>query len=146
MDIKQTAEERFRSGFNCAETTFMAGAEMLGKSVEPAVMTAFGAGMGRNGHMCGAITGAIAAIGVSCGRTDGKDKESKEKSYSMVSQFLSSFQSRYGNVGCSELCGYDLTTQDGIQSFVANDTHKSVCNGIVLGAIDILGDLLKDQL
>jgi C_GCAxxG_C_C family probable redox protein len=144
--ILDRTEERFNSGYNCAESVFMAGAEMMGKDGPPSVMTGFGGGIARQASLCGALTGGIAAIGLACGRVERSDNEAKAKVYGLVSELFGRFRDEFGSELCPQVCGYDLSTPEGLQGFVQNDTHRKVCSRFVLWTVEILGELLsKDQ-
>lgn len=120
----------------------MAGAELIGRDELPSIMTGFGAGISRQGSLCGALTGGIAAIGLSVGRVDGSDKEAKERVYRTVDEFTQRFHDKFGSVSCTDLCECDLTTQDGRERFMREDRHNKVCVEFVLGAIDLLKEFL----
>lgn len=72
--IKKAKELReSMQGYNCAETVLMAFVDEIGLTEEQArrVGTNFGGGM-KSGSVCGAVTGAIAVLGM-LGITDPKD-------------------------------------------------------------------------
>jgi C_GCAxxG_C_C family probable redox protein len=141
-EILQRVSTRFNSGYNCAESVYVAGGEVIDKEAAPSVMTGFGGGLARHNSVCGAVTGAVAAIGLHCGRTDGADRETKDKVYALVSQFIAQFRDEFGSLTCTELCGCDLSTPEGVQTFVGNDTHRQVCTRFVTGAVQIIADML----
>lgn len=140
--IRDRASQRFNSGYNCAESVFLAGVEMLGKDVDCSVMTGFGGGMARLGGPCGALTGAAAAIGLACGRTIGSDAEAKQRAYQMVGMLFDAFRLEFGSEFCTELCGYDLSTPEGVKHFTENDTHRKVCTTFVLRAVELLSEVI----
>jgi C_GCAxxG_C_C family probable redox protein len=62
----EVAADRFLSGYNCAQAILYAFGPDLGLDGETAlkVATGLGAGMGRRGEVCGAVTGGILALGL----------------------------------------------------------------------------------
>ena len=61
----QLAIEKFSNGFNCSQAVLSVFAEDLALSEETAVSIASGFGGGaRNGQLCGAVTGAVMALGL----------------------------------------------------------------------------------
>jgi C_GCAxxG_C_C family probable redox protein len=142
--IIERAAVRFRSGFNCAEAVYLAGAEILGKDATPSVMTGFGGGISRQNLLCGALTGGIVAIGLACGRTEGTDRETKDRAYRMVGEFVSKFKDLFDSEYCEKLCGYNLSDPEGVALFMKNDTHNQVCSRYVLEAIRLLSKILND--
>ena len=65
MDIKEKAEKLHKSGFNCAQSVLGACGEYTGldDNTALAVSAGFGGGV-RSGEICGAISGAVMAIGM----------------------------------------------------------------------------------
>ncbi len=63
----------FTTGFNCAEALLLALQEALNEeenNIIPRIATPFGAGIGGRGSVCGALSGAIMAIGLKYGRME----------------------------------------------------------------------------
>ncbi|MEJ2093165.1 MAG: C-GCAxxG-C-C family (seleno)protein [Syntrophobacterales bacterium] len=71
--IKKQAKHNFKSGLNCAESVLEAVLTHIdtGLPVEAmCVMTGFGGGGGLFGDTCGALVGAMAALGAVYGRRE----------------------------------------------------------------------------
>src|SRR6266545_4231780 len=68
----------FRSGFNCSQAILRAYGDEVGLAAHHALKlgSGFGAGM-RRGATCGAVTGAIMALGLRCGFDDPSDGTGK---------------------------------------------------------------------
>ena len=69
MELIIEAQALFAQHYNCAQSTFIPFARQMGLDDESAlrVAAAFGGGMGRNGQNCGAVSGALLAIGLAKG-------------------------------------------------------------------------------
>jgi len=52
----------------------------------------FGGGVGLQGHICGAVSGAVAALGVINGRKFGDVNEHKEATYESAAKFMQMFK------------------------------------------------------
>lgn len=68
---REQAQATFEAGFNCAEAVFLVATREFGLDVPEQVrlVTAFGGGVGRcKEEMCGAVAGAVLAVGALCGR------------------------------------------------------------------------------
>jgi C_GCAxxG_C_C family probable redox protein len=118
--------------------------EPLGLERETAlkISQAFGGGMARMGLTCGAVTGAMLAIGLKHGRTRPEDEGAKEKTYSLVHDFVRQFRERHGSIVCRELLGVDLSTPQGHQRGVERGVFESLCPRLVADAVEILEGIL----
>ncbi|MDL2259163.1 C-GCAxxG-C-C family protein [Eubacteriales bacterium OttesenSCG-928-K08] len=135
------AVECFHSGFNCAQAVFSTYSEEFGLDKETALKLScgLGAGMGRLGHVCGAVSGAYLVIGLKYGQFQPNDKEEKEKTYAMVQEFSKRFEERNGTTICRDLLGVDLLQDDKV--FTA-ERIKEVCPKMVQDATEIIEELL----
>ncbi len=114
------AEELFLQGYNCAQAVSYACAADCGVPPELVVKlaTGFGAGMGRTQETCGAVSGAIFALGLRGGRALGDDKARTAETYGRVQALLRDFAALHGSCNCRELLGgLDLRTPDGQREF-----------------------------
>ncbi|MBS4021320.1 MAG: C-GCAxxG-C-C family protein [Dethiobacter sp.] len=80
------AKDYMSKGFNCAESTFMAGRDVLGLSSEisSALASGFGGGIGRSGGICGALSGAVMAAGLAVNRTSPEQKDPYRRAQSTL--------------------------------------------------------------
>ena len=147
-DKSGLAVERFTLGFNCAQSVLAAFCEQYGLEVEQAlrVAGAFGGGMARLGETCGAVTGAMMAIGLSYGQTDAEDKTAKETTYQVVHQFVDEFSAKNGSILCRELLGCDLNTPGGAQQAREAHLFDTLCRRYVCCSVEILQHLIKEGL
>ncbi|OPY27681.1 MAG: putative redox-active protein (C_GCAxxG_C_C) [Methanocella sp. PtaU1.Bin125] len=146
MSKADDAVSCFSRGFNCSQAVFSAFSEENGMSREDAlkVACAFGAGMGRMGATCGAVTGAFMALGLKYGKYKEGDEAAKEKTYALVNEFAKRFKARNGTIVCKELLeGCDLATSEGAKTFKEQGFHAKRCTKYVRDAAEILEDLMK---
>jgi C_GCAxxG_C_C family probable redox protein len=134
----------FADGFNCAQAVLAAFAPELGLERELAlrVAGAFGGGMGRMGEVCGAVTGALMAIGLRHGKYRAEGNAARDKTYALVQEFARQFRERHGALRCRELLGYDLSTPEGRQAARDSGLHDTLCPQLVRGAAEIVEGLL----
>lgn len=99
-----------------------------------------GAGMGRLGHVCGAVSSAYLLLGLKYGSSIPNDKETKEKIYTLVYEFSKKFEERNNSTLCRELLGVDFLTGD--RSVIAEKT-KSICPKVIQDAAEILEEMLS---
>ena len=103
----------------------------------------FGGGLARSGETCGAVTGAIMALGLRhCGIPAEADPLAKQRAYPPVQEFLARFRVRHGSIVCRELLGCDLGTAEGLQRAREQGLFKSRCPDFVRTAGEILEELL----
>jgi C_GCAxxG_C_C family probable redox protein len=148
MSVEQEATEFFRDGYNCAESVLLKFLNSWEKyfrmGVTSAAATAFGGGMGRMGHTCGALSGGLIVIGLAVGRTDAKDDEGKKDAYSMAQKLFLDFQKRWGALTCRELTQCDPSTPEGLKKYRELKLHETKCSEIVKETVKILTSILQD--
>jgi C_GCAxxG_C_C family probable redox protein len=118
--IRQRARKNFSLGYNCAECVTEAVLALTDTGLPPEVRkvaTGFGGGVGLYGDTCGALTGAVIAVGCMHGRDclpAGNDpKEIAKKSgeqlygnpglYRLFNQIPNKFHAKYGFTCCRDL-------------------------------------------
>lgn len=141
MSKVQQAIDCFNSGFNCSQAILSTYCEDLGLDKETALKIAcgLGAGMGRLGDTCGAVSGSYLLIGLKYGQYRSDDKEAKEKTYAMVRDFAELFKERNKTTNCRELLGVDLICGD---KQTALERVKVVCPQVVRDTAEILEQML----
>ena len=103
----EKAEALFKSGYNCSQSVFAAYADVFGIDTETAlkISAGFGGGCGRQRELCGAVSGAVLAIGMKYGTTDGEDSDGKKLCYEKVREFSDEFRKTNPSIVCRELLG-----------------------------------------
>jgi len=124
----------FGSGFNCSQAILSAYSPKYGLNTELAqkIACGFGAGMGRLGKTCGAVTGAYMLISL----IHGGDTE---KTYELIQEFSKRFIDRNGSTECRTLLNVDLITGD--MEFAYRQV-RDICPSLVKDAAEILEGLL----
>ena len=145
------AAELFGQGFNCAQSVLEACGERYGLEPETAlrVAEAFGGGMGRMGLTCGAVTGAMMAIGLKHAKLTPDDNASRRKSIELARRLREAFEARHGTIACRELLGCDISTAEGFLHAKDAGLFRDICTKAVRDAAEIVADLLahsEDQL
>jgi C_GCAxxG_C_C family probable redox protein len=142
----EAAVEKFLSGYNCAQSVLYAYAPELGLDGETALKVAsgLGAGMGRQGEVCGAITGGILALGLKYGRGGQQDRSATELTYRKAQELMARFEQGHGSCLCRVLLGgCDLRTPQGQQQFRDHDLLRKTCVGCVRTVAEVLTELLE---
>lgn len=136
-DTAKRAQELFNSGFHCSQAVFAAAIE--GLELEPpreviAALSPFGGGMGCSGGICGALPGAIAAIGFVMGKKAPEQKDHKDMwrlSGKMVEGFKE-LTTGYGGQDCSNIARVDWGDRGQVKAFKLNhDSRRRECAKVI---------------
>ena len=142
----EAAMERFLAGYNCAQSVLYAFAPDLGLDGETAlkVATGLGAGMGRRGEVCGALTGGILVLGLKYGRGGQQDRSATEETYQKTLELMARFEKRHGSCFCRVvLDGCDLRTAEGQRFFKEHDLLHKKCVGCVQSVVEDLARMVE---
>lgn len=146
MDHAEKAVRFYNQNFNCSQGVFAAFAPELGMEEETALKlgTNFGSGL-RSGEVCGAVSGALLALGLKYGHSVVGDTETKFHSYNKAEEFLSGFRAAQGTIVCRELLGYDLTCPEDMQIIQEKNLFHTTCVDMVRCAAEILEAMLEED-
>jgi C_GCAxxG_C_C family probable redox protein len=140
------ATELMAEYYVCSESVLLATCEEFGIEVDekviPKIAYAFAGGIGNTGAVCGAVAGAIMAIGLIKGR--GETMEEMLSTLGLAGEFRRRFEAEMETISCRELTGIDLTTQEGIEQLMSSDVPQTVCFQAVATAYRLVVDLLKE--
>ena len=108
----------------------------------PRIASAFAGGIGGTGSVCGALSGAVMAIGLRHGRQ--KPTERDVRANALTQELRRRFQAEMGDIECGKLTGMDLSTRDGIKRFMQSDVPIRVCLPAVGAAYRLVTELLNE--
>ncbi len=142
-DPIKTAQERFDQKFSCSQAVFSAYAPKLGIEDEIALKLAspFGGGTAHQGHVCGAVTGALMVLGVQKGNAT---PETKEETYCIAEDYIKRFQELHGSILCRELTGHDISIPGEMEKAREKGVFKNTCPGLVKDAAELVSEFLDD--
>ena len=146
MDSPDKARAWFRIGYNCAQSVMCAFSGSLGIDERTIKLMAsgFGGGMGREQLTCGAVAGAVMAVG--CRWFDPDDvPASKERVYAKTREVLKRFRELHGSVSCRELLGVDLNTPEGKKQAREQDLFRVRCEPFVMDACRIVEEMIAEE-
>lgn len=140
--VKQ-ALDYFEQGYNCSQAVFGAFSPSLGAPVDVAMKVAgpFGGGMARAGERCGALTGAMMALGLAVSSSV-PDAEAKARTYELTERLVHEFKEANGCTDCKGLIEFDLSTEEGREQARQANVHHDICPKLVQSAAEILETLL----
>ena len=120
MSVKDKALEYHNKGYNCAQSVLSALAEYtnLDEKTALAVSGGFGGGL-RSGEICGAISGAVMAIGLLLDPID------KKTVAGLASKSVAEAREKFGCVRCIELKSNKVKCEDMI-GYMAEVAEKII--------------------
>jgi len=117
-----------RPNTNCAQATLCAFCKETRLSEETAMKLATGFGGGlRDEEVCGAVTGAVMALGLVMGQTSEDDTDARQKVYDLTTEFNKRFKEKHSSIVCRDLKG----------------TKPDICAQLVQDGAEIMEELLK---
>ncbi len=114
----------------------------VGNEVIPQIAIGFAGGIGNTGAVCGAVAGAVMAIGLEQGR--GETMEEMMGNLAVPREFRRRFEAEMGHIGCRELTGLDLSTEEGRKQAMGSDTFERVCSPAVAASYRLVVELLRE--
>jgi C_GCAxxG_C_C family probable redox protein len=140
MNKQQQSIELFRNGYNCSQSVLSVFAEELGVKKDLALKLAspFGSGIAYMQETCGAVSGALMAIGLKYGKGENGTNDDKAKAYDMSQHFMTEFKKKHQTVCCLELLdGINMSTPEGMARIMELDYFKVRCACYVKDAVAI---------
>lgn len=130
----ERAVDFFSRSYNCAQSVYAASAtgNGLSEAQRLALAAPFGGGVARQGEICGALTGALLALGEASGEAMAADPAAaRDALYKQAQQLTEAFRKAHGAIRCGELTGCILGTEEGQRVFRERELHKNLCSSLV---------------
>jgi C_GCAxxG_C_C family probable redox protein len=141
MEKQDKALDYFRNKFNCSQAVFTVFGTEYGLSEDDSLRIgcAFGGGMGRQQHTCGAVTGALMALGLKYGKALNDSEEKKQETYSKTREFFRRFTELNGSVNCKVLLeGLDMNDPEDHKIIMERKLFDINCEKYVVDAVNIV--------
>lgn len=108
FDIEERVEravKNFMSGYNCAQSVFLAYSDLFDLDMEIAksVSVSFGGGMGRMREVCGTVSAMAMLAGFKYPVAEPSDQEARTRNYAVVQSLAKAFKEQFGTIICREL-------------------------------------------
>lgn len=136
-------KELFMQGIDCSQVVAGAMADKLNmdKKALRKMASCFGGGM-MCGETCGAVTGALMAIGLAYGHDTEGDQEQKAIMQGKVMDFKRAYGQKYASSMCKELLKHDISLPGEMEKVLEEGTMFTLCPCIVCDVIEILDEIL----
>lgn len=106
------AKENFSKNCNCCQAVILAFAKDFEITEELAMKIGCGFGGGaRDKELCGAVSGALMALGLKYGQKNFDDIEGKNKTYELTIEFNKRFKKLHGSIVCKDLKDADKCSE-----------------------------------
>jgi C_GCAxxG_C_C family probable redox protein len=149
MSEKSTqAAETFRCGFNCSQAVLSVFAEDFGLTKDCCLRLAspFGSGIARMQETCGAVTGALMAIGLKYGKGEDGEEADKAHAYKLSQQLIAAFKEQNKSICCRDLLdGLDINTPEGMAEIQKRLLFQCNCSKYVQEAVLITEAILSQR-
>lgn len=145
IEKQNKALSLFEGDFNCSQSVFAAlvASKEMNEDEALRIATAFGGGMGKRQHTCGAVTGALMALGYFKGKGVADSNENKEQTYDLANEFFKKFEELHGSSRCLDLLdGLDMNDKDDYIKLIEKGYFKLNCRHYVRDAVTISETLL----
>lgn len=141
-EYEKQALDLFNQGCNCAQASFAPFASQAGLSQDQAlhIASAFGGGIAKSGNVCGALSGALMAIGACRGYGLGVTPEEKSAFGDQMQELYQRFEAEFGTVMCRALIANN--EKDIADGKLSSDVRP--CMRYVLFATKMAEEFLKD--
>lgn len=111
----EKAVSLFKQGYNCAQSVFLAYADLFGMDEATAlkISTPFGGGLGGMREICGTVSGMSMVVGLAKGTTQPNDREGKKICFDITKDLADKFRKENGSIICKQLLGLEEGLLDG---------------------------------
>lgn len=148
MIIMRTEEqfaEGFDCGFDCAMQVAAELAPSMGFTEEQALRFASCLGVGAGqGALCGAVVGALIAIGWKYGNTEPDDMATRGLCLSKRTEFYDLFREEFGGITCPEVLKLDLRNPEEAKMAREKGLIKNLCPKACRFAVITAKRMLED--
>jgi len=144
MNKEDKAILYFRNKFNCSQSVFTVFGTEYGLSENDCLKLgcSFGAGMGRQQLTCGAVTGALMALGLKYGKAVGDSEDKKLETYARTKEFFAEFSRIHSSTSCRILLdGLDINDEEDYQKILNRDLFSTNCEKYVRDAVRIIENM-----
>lgn len=144
--IQLKAEEilnQFSKGFDCSQVVMACSADDIGMNEESAkkVSASFGEGM-MCGETCGAVTGALMAIGMKYGHYMENHQNQKKMMVEKTVEFKEKFLQKYSSGMCKDLLGYNISVPEDREKIIEKGLLVNFCPKVIEDVLAILKEVL----
>jgi len=145
VSYKDDAKQNAANGYNCCQSVFAAFCEDLGLDRDTGlkISSGFGAGVCR-GEICGAVSGAVMALGLKKGFYIESDDKGHERIVELTKKFMKAFEEKHGSIICKELLGCDISKTENYEKVVEEGVFEKVCRNLIGSSAELVEGFIKE--
>jgi C_GCAxxG_C_C family probable redox protein len=145
MNKVELAFHHLKTGYSCSQSAFSVFAEDLGldKEVALKISSPFGGGIAGMGRTCGAVIGALMALGLKFDTADASQKHEEKEINKYADAFLSRIKSEAGTITCRDILGVDLGIPEGIKTAEEEGLFEKKCPPFIKLAIELADSIIS---
>lgn len=145
--VVKKALHYFENGYNCSQAVLATYCEAVGLDHETAsrIAVPFGGGLGRQGKLCGCVSGALMVIGLKHGNDTIGNNDSRIKNYDLANQFCQRFSEINGALDCMDIIKYNLNNLDERKKAQEENVFKTRCSAVVANTVELLEIFLTES-
>lgn len=144
------AVQNFESGYNCAQSVFLAYSDVFELNLDMAkkMSVSFGGGVGRMREICGTVSAMAMLAGFKYPVLDQQDQKARAKNYAMVQKMSDLFKEKHDTIICRSLLPAAEASQTAPEPSARTAEYyaKRPCSKYVDDAARIAGRMLKNEL
>lgn len=144
MSVSEKAVMMMKNGFLCSQSVFATLSEELGleRKLALKISTGLGAGISCQGDICGAVSGAILAIGLKHGNHEGlSDADSQGKTFYLTQELIERIKAKHGCYTCKDLLGLDLKKPENVKFAKESGIFEKICNNVIKDSVQIVEEI-----
>ena len=138
------ARAMFEEGHACSQAVLGTFADIHGLDATLALKIAvpFGGGIGCLGGQCGAVSGALMALGLHGGCVDPADEAGRKKTDALVVEFMTRFEEEFGSLECNTLTGLDMRDPEARAAGKERGVFAGTCPTLVQKAAEMVAEIM----
>ena len=139
------ADQKHSLGFNCAQSVLAAFADQTGLTEQQLMDLAggFGGGTG-TGELCGAVSGAVMALGLMTPVDMNDPVASKKRTQALSKEFQKRFVEKFEALRCQDLLQKQFAPDERTPAAVAMGITGH-CSVMIVTAVEIIEAMLEEQ-
>ncbi len=141
------AKEYFSGKYNCSQSAMKAilvGMKMDFDQIVP-LAAGLGAGVAHEGNVCGAVSGAIAALGVIESKVHTDVLEQKEAAYTSGEELVRRFKMKNESILCNHLTGIEMADLKARKDAMKDGIFSKLCPTFVSDAVRIALEIATQE-